>query len=147
MRRIATALVAVAAFVSAALAEISPEIRKGLEESTYVYVSSTRKDGSLSKAAEIWFLWHEGAVYVATPPSSWRVKRIKAGRTDAKIWVGKPDGPAFEAKGELAAEPAVHAVMFETFAKKYGSRWESYEERFRAGLADGSRVLVKYTPK
>lgn len=147
MRRIATALVVVAALVSAAIAGITPELRKGLEESTYVYIASKRKDGSLSKPAEIWFLWHEDALYVGTPPTSWRVKRIEAGRADAKIWVGKPDGPAFEATGEIVKDAAIETVMMETFAKKYGSHWESYEERFRTGLADGSRVVVKYTPK
>ncbi len=37
--------------------------------------------------------------------------------------------------------------MFETYAKKYPDRWPSYEQRFRDGMKDGARVLVKYVPK
>ena len=125
---------------------LEANLEKGLESSKYVYVASTRKDGKLSKPAEIWFLWHKGAVYVATPKETWRVRRIKAGRPQAKIWVGTPTGPSFVATGALVNSPEINAVMFETFAKKYGEHWSSYEERFRSGLKDGSRVLVRYTP-
>jgi hypothetical protein len=74
------------------------------------------------------------------------VKRIKAGRPQAKIWVGKADGPSFVATGALVDAAPIEGVLFETFAKKYGEHWKSYEERFRSGFKDGSRVLVRYTP-
>jgi hypothetical protein len=141
---IAVALAILSSVVATAAFEASLE--KALDSSQYVYIASTRKDGTLSKPAEIWFLWHRGAVYVATPKTAWRVRRIEAGRPQAKIWVGKPDGPSFVATGALVKSPEINAVMFETFAKKYADHWKSYEERFRTGLKDGSRVLVRYTP-
>ena len=126
---------------------LSPELLKMLESSKYIYVQSTRKNGELGKAAEIWFMLHNGAVWVCSPPTTYRVKRIKAGKTKTKIFVGKPDGPSFNAKGSLVKDPAVNKVLFEAYAKKYGSDWTSYEKKFREGLADGSRVLVRYDPE
>lgn len=128
-------------------AGLSPSLREELARSKYVYISSTRKDGSLSKPAEIWFLYHDGAVYVASPPTTWRARRIRAGRPQAKIAVGKVDGPSFMATGAIVNEPAVLPVLFATYAKKYPGGWPRFEQKFRNGLKDGSRVLIKYTPK
>ena len=141
---VALALVSVAPRVDA---ELSPEIKAALANSTYVYIASTRKNGSLSKPAEIWFLYRDGAVYVGTPPTSWRARRIKAGRTQAKIWVGKADGPAFSATGAIVNDPAAQQAMLEAYAKKYPDGWSKFEEKFRSGFKDGTRVLIKYTPK
>ena len=127
--------------------ELSPELKTALTNSKYVYISSTRKGGTLGKPAEIWFLYHDGAVYVGTPPTSWRVRRIKAGRPQAKIAVGKPDGPSFMATGAVVNEPDIYPLMYETYAKKYPDGWTQHEEKFRSGFKNGSRVLVKYTPK
>jgi len=132
---------------SAKAAELSAEIKSALSSSKYVYIASTRKNGTLSKPAEIWFLYHDGAVYVGTPPTTWRARRIKAGRTTAKIWVGRPDGPSFMATGAIVNEPAVYPVMFETYAKKYAGDWSKFEDKFRTGFKDGSRVLIKFVPK
>jgi hypothetical protein len=145
-------VVALAALVLSSLAprldaELSSEIKAALANSTYVYIASTRKNGSLSKPAEIWFLYRDGAVYVGTPPTSWRARRIKAGRTQAKIWVGKADGPAFMATGAIVSDPAAQQAMLEAYAKKYPDGWSKFEEKFRSGFKDGTRVLIKYTPK
>lgn len=143
------ALVAVAALLLlpiAAPAELPTDVQQQLATGKYVYISSTRKDGSLSQPAEIWYLWHDGAVYVGTRPSSWRVKRIKAGRTQAKIAVGRVDGPSFTATGSLVSDPKVQALMLEAYAKKYPEGWQKFEDSFRAGFKDGSRVVVKYVP-
>ena len=128
-------------------APLSVEQQQSLENSKYVYIQSARKDGSLGKAAEIWFFPHQGAVWVCSPVTTYRVKRIQAGQTKAKIAIGKPDGPSFSAKGSLVKDPEVNKVMFETFAKKYADGWSSNEKNFRAGLADGSRTLIKYDPE
>lgn len=132
---------------TARAADLPEAVKSALAASKYVYIASTRKSGSLGKPAEIWFLWHNGAVYVGTPPTSWRARRIKAGRTQAKISVGKPDGPSFMASGAIVNEPDVLPVLFETYAKKYPDGWTQFEGKFRSGFKDGSRVLIKYTPK
>jgi hypothetical protein len=144
---LAVALLSTTVIAPCAHAELSAEIKTGLASSKYVYIASTRKGGSLGKPAEIWFLYHQGAVYVGTPPTSWRARRIKAGRTQAKIWVGKTDGPSFMATGAIVSEPAAQQAMLEAYAKKYPDGWSKFEEKFRSGFKDGTRVLIKYTPK
>lgn len=128
-------------------AALSPELQKALESSKFVYISSTRKDGNLSRPAEIWYMYHDGAVYVGTRPNSWRVRRIKAGRPDAKIAVGAVDGPSFTATGSLVNDPTTQELLLKEYARKYPDGWQTHEQSFREGFKDGSRVLVKYVPK
>ncbi len=92
-------------------------------------------------------MYHDGAVYVGTRPNSWRVRRIKAGRPEAKIAVGSVDGPSFTATGTLSNDASVQELMLKEYAKKYPQGWETHEQSFRQGFKDGSRVLVKYVPK
>ena len=66
-------------------APLSAEQQKTLDSSKYVYIQSARKDGSMGKAAEIWFFHHQGAVWVCSPVTTHRVKRIQAGQTKAKM--------------------------------------------------------------
>jgi len=125
---------------------LSPELEAALEKATYVYIATNRKDDSYGAPAEIWFMYHEGAVWVASPTTTWRVRRIRAGRPKARIAVGSVDGPTFAATGSIVTDPALHNVMFRTFASRYPQGWPEYEDRFRKGLADGTRVLMKYQP-
>ena len=141
-------------------AELSKENAGKLEAARYVYVASTRKDGGLGKPSEIWFFSQEGVIYVGTRPTSWRVRRIKAGRPQAKIWIGEPAGtsrfgaaeselshlPSFMARGELVNDVKLQEQMFEAFAKKYPDGWKEHESGFRNGFKSGDRVIVKYIP-
>ncbi len=117
-----------------------------LSNSKYVYISSQRKDGSFGTPAEIWFLFHDDAVYVGTRPDSWRARRIRAGRTRAKIAIGKVDGLSFFAEGEILKEPKVQELMLKSYALKYPDGWPKYADSFRQGFLDGSRILIRYTP-
>jgi hypothetical protein len=146
VRRFAVLAVALCLAASAAGA-LSPELDRALKDSKYVYVQSERKSHDLGKAAEIWFYYDGKAVYVGTPPTSWRVKRIKAGRKKARIAVGKSDGPAFEATGELVHDAAIEKQLMEAYAKKYPEGWSRFADKFRDGFKNGDRVLVRYTPK
>ena len=129
-----------------AAADLGQELQEALDTSKYVYIQSERKSGAFGSKAEIWFLHHDGAVWVGTPKSTYRVKRIQAGRTKAKVWIGSTDGPMFDAVGELVQDDKVTERMFQTFAEKYPDGWPTYEEGFRSGFADGSRTLVRYAP-
>jgi hypothetical protein len=141
----ATVLIAATAAVVVA-ADLPAELTRALETSRYVYIATARKTGGYGAPAEIWFMYDQGAVWVASPPTTWRVKRIRAGRRTARIAVGAKDGPSFTATGSLVRDPAVYERLFATFAKKYPEGWRQYESRFRAGLNDGSRVLIRYAP-
>lgn len=144
--RAIAAVVALLLLPLAAVAELPKDVQQQLAASKFIYISSTRKDGTLSTPAEIWFLWHDGAVYVGTRPTSWRVRRIQAGRPQAKIAVGKVDGPSFTATGSLVTDPAIEALLMKTYAEKYPDGWSTHADNFRQGFKDRSRVVVKYTP-
>ena len=139
-------VVAVLASAVLARAAIPPDVERSLKESKYVYVQSERKSGAFGKPAEIWFLYEGGTVYVASPPTTWRAKRIKAGRRKARIAVGKTDGPSFVATGRTLHDPALEERLMAAYARKYAEGWERFADKFRAGFKDGSRVLIAYTP-
>ena len=146
MRRIAT-LVLTVALATSVRAGLSPALDRALHEAKYVYIQSERKSGALGKAAEIWFYYDGKAVYVGTPPTTWRVRRIKRGRPRARIAVGKADGPAFEARGEVVHDAAAEQRLMDEYARKYPEGWSRFADKFRDGFKNGERVLVRYAPK
>jgi hypothetical protein len=131
---------------AAALTTLTAEHEKLLTAAQYVYISSERKDGSLSKPAEIWFFLHDGALWVASSPKSWRVKRIRWGRPEARIAIGTTSGPSLWARGEIVTDPADANRLMEAFAKKYAGSWSRWEDSFRTGFKSGDRVLIRYRP-
>ena len=147
MRRLAAATRLLVLLAAAAAAALPPEIDKALRETQYVYIQSQRKSGEFGKPAEIWFSYDGGAVYVGTRPTSWRVRRIKAGRPKARIAVGKADGPTFEARGELRHDAAAEERLMAEYARKYPEGWKRFADSFKEGFKTGDRVLVRYTPQ
>ncbi len=142
--RLLAAGLAVAALSAATAAT---DVAKALADAKYVYIQSQRKSGALGSPAEIWFYADGDTVYVGTRPTSWRVRRIKAGRTKAHIAIGKVDGPSFDATGEIVHDKALEERMMDAYATKYPDRWPSYADAFRDGFKSGDRVLVRYRPK
>ena len=125
---------------------LTPVQHELLSNSKYVYIESTRADGSFGKPAEIWFLFHDDAVWVGTRPDSWRARRIRAGRPQARIAIGKVDGDRFLASGEIVTDRDVEELLMRSFALKYPDRWPDHADGFRKGFRDGSRVLIRYRP-
>lgn len=125
---------------------LSPEQLKQLGEAKFVYIQSTRKDGTLSKPAEIWFAVMDGALWVGSSPESWRAKRIRWGRPQAKIAIGSVDGPSFRATGSFVKDPAMYQKFCDQLAGKYPEKWSRWEQSFREGLKSGERVLIRYAP-
>lgn len=125
---------------------LAPAVVQALGTSRYVYIATQRKDGNFGTPAEIWFMWDQGAVWVASPRTAFRAKRIRAGRPAARIAVGSRTGPTFAATGTIVRDAAAYARLYGTFARKYPDGWPKYEMQFRGGLKDGSRVLMRYQP-
>lgn len=140
------ALAALARPAPVTAGELGADVEHALATAAYVYVATERKTGDFGRPAEIWFMWDDGAVWVASPPTSWRAKRIRAGRAKARIAVGRPDGPSFPAEGAFVRDPAAYDKLCATFARKYPDGWPKYAASFRNGLRDGSRVLMRYRP-
>jgi hypothetical protein len=137
-----------------------PELVGGLEKSPLVYISPLKKDGAESRChGEIWFAWDRGGVVIVTSKDSWKARALARGLDRARIWVadfgrirwdasGKLAGaPRFDARGKLDGDPASFERVIPVYARKYPDEWASkWEARFRQGMADGSRVLIRYTP-
>jgi hypothetical protein len=126
--------------------------------SPLVYVSPLKKDGSESTChGEVWFVAEGKDVLVVTAHDRWKAKSVAAGLDRARLWVGdfgvwtKADGkwktaPTFDAKVKAEKDAAVHASALALFGKKYPAEWSKWGPRFKDGLADGSRVLLRYSP-
>jgi len=144
--------------VSAAAFILAPYGRSyGANSSPLIYISPLKSDGSLSRCqAEVWFLHEDGHDYVVTSNDAWRAEAVRLGLSKAKVWVGDvgrwrvsggkyKDLPSHMATVEFETNHAVHARLLTMFGQKYADEWDTWGPRFRDGLADGSRVLLRYT--
>jgi len=132
--------------------------RAALEKSPLIYLSPLRSDGTESQChGEVWYVRDGGELLVVTDSNRWKALAVRRGLDRARIWVGdfgrwkKSDGrfetgPTFLAKARLDADESVIGAALAAFGAKYPDEWGKWEPRFRKGLADGSRVLIRYRP-
>lgn len=123
-----------------------------------IYIANERADGALGRCqAEVWFAPSGGDLVVVTDASSWRVKMAQRQGATARIWIGdvgrwqKADGawrdlPSIRASVQLDDDPSFAAAALDQFGRKYPASWLLWGPRFRNGLADGSRKLLRYAP-
>jgi hypothetical protein len=132
------------------------DVAQGMSTSPLIYITPLKADGGESSCqAEVWFQLHEGAMYVVTSSTAWRAVAIGKGMKEARIWVGDV-GPwqqsegkykslaAIMAEGAIVGDKAVHDAVLAKMGGKYPSEWGTWGPRFRNGLADGSRVMLRY---
>lgn len=129
-----------------------------MAESDLVYITPLKSDGSESRCqAEVWFVADAGNAVVVTASDAWRARAVQSGLDQAHIWVGDvgvwsdSDGayrelPGATASASLVEDPAEHKRLLEKFGDKYSLEWVLWGPRFRNGLADGSRVMLRYAP-
>ncbi len=152
------------AFAPRALAragEGGPALESALQKSGFVYVSPLRSDGRESAChGEVWFGWLDGAVVLITARDRWKARAVARGLDRARIWVGDHgtwkklvgtseafrEAPSFEARGAFANDPALLERLIAAYERKYPEEIGRWRDRFREGFADGSRVLIRYTP-
>lgn len=133
--------------------------RQAAEESPLIYLTPLQSNGAESACqAEIWFAAVEGDFYVVTPADAWRSQAIGKGLTRTRIWVGDvgmwkdsdrayKSLPMLEAEAGQETDAAVQEKVLEAMGGKYsGDGWGRWGPRFRNGLADGSRVMLRYGP-
>jgi len=139
---------------------LSDAAKRATTESSLIYISPLRSDGSESKChAEIWFVPHGEDLLVVTPLDAWRSRAVKKGLGTARIWVGtfgnwKSSGgryksaPSFIAKASIVPQgDAVIAKCLADMGEKYATTgWTTYGTPFREGTKDGSRVVIRYSP-
>jgi len=139
-------------------APLSEAARAALSESPLVYISPLKKNGAESTChGEVWFVTDGDDVLLCTGAKGWRARAVKAGLDRARLWVGDfgvwktaggkfREAPTFDATAVLEADAAARESALEAFGKKYPDEWSKWGPRFRDGLADGSRELVRYAP-
>ncbi len=137
---------------------LGPAHRKAMAESPLVYVTPLRSDGSESRChAEVWFVAEGDDILVVTNPERWRAAAIQKGLDRARVWIGdhgvwkKSEGrfkraPSLVVRGRIETDADAHGRALEKFGAKYADGWSKWGPRFRKGLADGSRVLIRYSP-
>jgi len=133
-------------------------IATGLRTSDLVYLSPIKSNGDESACqAEIWFAYDGASIYVCTDSESWRATAPTLGLAMTRIWVGDlgqwqdTEGqyknlPALVAKASIESNREEQTRVLELFGDKYRISWLVWGRRFRKGLADGSRTMVKYQP-
>ncbi len=133
-------------------------IQTDLTKSDLIYLSPVQSNGSPSRCqAEVWFQELGGALYVVTDKNAWRAKAVAQGLTNTQLWVGDEGQwqsskgkylklPRIHATAALEADSAVHAAVLEQMGDKYRMSWLVWGPRFKNGLADGSRVMLRYRP-
>ena len=132
--------------------------RSALEQSRLVYVSPLHPDGSESRChGEVWFFVDGSDVVLGTERGRWKARAVDKGWDRARIWVGDfgvwtrsggkfKDAPTFLASASVDADPAVRDRALAAFGAKYPAEWDKWGPRFRRGLEDESRVLIRYRP-
>ena len=133
-------------------------LKKALVESDLVYLTPLRSDGSESRCqAEIWFCYDGADLFVVTASDAWRAQAVRRGLTDARIWVGdlgnwkRTEGryrqfPAVETRASFVDDGEMQKTVLDLFGDKYPLSWLRWGPKFRNGLADGSRVMLRYQP-
>jgi hypothetical protein len=151
-------LKAAAALSAATLTPVaySDPIREGLKTSDLVYLSPYKSNGELSRCqAEIWFVYDGADILVCTNTDSWRTRAIRQGLTKTQFWVGDlgqwqdTDGryrdlPQVLGEGSIEADPRALEQTLELFGDKYPLGWVVWGRRFRKGLANGKRTMLRY---
>lgn len=129
----------------------------GLSESRLVYLTPLKSDGGESACqGEVWFAYAKDTIYVNTQADAWRVEAIRKGLADTRMWVGdvgmwrQADGaykklPKIRASGSIVEDSGEWDAVFPAFGEKYSDEWPTWGPRFKNGLENGSRTLLKYT--
>lgn len=136
----------------------STRLQTAMNESELIYVAPIRSDGRASRCqAEVWFVHHASNLYVVTANDAWRAQAVGKGLTRTHIWVGDV-GAWNDSNGAYRELPQIQAVssqvsdadsqspVLDAMGNKYMLEWVVWGPRFRKGLADGSRVMLRYQP-
>ncbi len=135
---------------------LSAAAKQALGASPLVYITPLKKDGGESRChAEVWFVADGDDALVVTGSDAWRAVAIGKGNTQARLWLGDfgvwtdadsgwKSAPSFDADAKLERDAAAHAHGLALFGTKYAAEWGKWGPRFKDGLADGSRVLIRY---
>jgi hypothetical protein len=139
---------------------VSKAAQAALETSKLIYLTPIKSDGEESAChAEVWFYADGADLLVVTKPELWRYQAVKRGLDRVRIWVGDfgvwkrshgafRNAPSFLAQATpISSDAEAVARTLRAMSAKYADEgWSTYGPLFKQGLADGSRVLLRYRP-
>ncbi len=139
---------------------VSKAAGAAIETSTLNYITPIKSDGKESSChAEVWFYADGADLLVVTKQELWRSQAVKRGLDRARIWVGDHgvwkrsndafrNAPSFLAQVEhISSDAKAVERTLKAMGPKYAAdEWSTYGPLFKQGLADGSRVLLRYRP-
>ena len=148
-------LLAAGSALALALPLTAREMPAAAGSSRLIYLTPIRSDGRESRCqAEIWFVEDAQDLYVVTAQEAWRAEAVRRGLTGTRIWVGDVGTwsrsgkhrtlPTFDASASLVGDHRAHERILALFGKKYHSEWSTWGPRFKEGLEEGSRVMLRY---
>ena len=111
-----------------------------------IYVSTQRKSGAWGSAAPVWFWYADEVIYLTASPSSYKARRIQAGRNTVRIAIGSRDGPTFAGKAEIFTNAAIVERMGEAYNNKYWLAWLGFARPRVSRVESGKTVAIKVTP-
>jgi hypothetical protein len=147
---------------ASASAALDPALERAIKDSPYAYISPLRSNQEESRChSEVWYGWLDGAVVIITATKSWKSRAMFRGLTRTRIWVGDHGrvkkvigsneafrtAPSFLARAELVKSPAMIGRLLGVYDKKYPDEIKSWRGPMQAGLADGSRLMIRYVPE
>ena len=153
-RRAFLSVAATAPFLGLSLTSRADEVRNALTESELIYLSPLKSNGDLSRCqAEVWYVMQGADALVCTAADSWRAVAPATGLTRTRLWAGDEgvwrNGrhrslPSVLVDASIEADSGEIETALLLFGDKYVAEWGTWGPRFRRGLADGSRVMLRY---
>jgi len=143
---------------STATLNLAPEIAQALTDSPLIYLTPIKLGGDYSRCqSEVWFVVVGGEILVCTDQTSWRAQAVMAGLQRTQIWVGDVGVweadfkahlalPSLRATARIAQSAKLIDAALDAFGDQYPVQWLLWGNRFRKGLANGSRVMLAYRP-
>jgi hypothetical protein len=139
----------------AALPVRAQDVPDAADTSRLIYLTPIRRNGGESRCqSEIWFVRRDASFYVVTAEDAWRARAVRQGLNQARIWVGdvgvwSDDAryktlPMVTATASAVTDGVTREEILEVFGGKYADEWGTWGPRWRRGLADGSRVMLRY---
>ena len=97
---------------------------------------------------------------ISTGKETWKARALERGLDRARIWVGDHgrwkqlvgsnqafrQAPSFEARAERRKDDTLLDRLLAIYETKYPDEIAKWRDRMRNGHADGSRILIRYTP-
>ncbi len=126
---------------------LSPATEELLQSSSYIYVATQRKDGTLGSFSPIWFMYDKakGQIFFTTSPDSWKAKRIAKG-SPVTVRVGTEDGPTLVGPAEKVTDVAYIDQIGKLYDSKYWISWLGFFRPRGERVQEGKTMAYLVTP-